>query len=140
MDWRGSTYWDRPRASTKSPSHAYAPTHALLRVVVEVKFCTRSFPFQILSPFQTLIVIFAHLIAAAVVGFVEQFITVIEGDLQAVLEVAILSGSLQRDLVLNLTLNDGSAFRTYNYVVLLLHNESAANLRDIVLGFQNNVQ
>ena len=83
---------------------------------------------------------FAHLIAAAVVGFVEQFITVIEGDLQAVLEVAILSGSLQRDLVLNLTLNDGSAFRTYNYVVLLLHNESAANLRDIVLGFQNNVQ
>ena len=83
---------------------------------------------------------YSYLIAAAVVGFVEQFITVIEGDLQAVLEVAILSGSLQRDLVLNLTLNDGSAIRMYNYVVLLLRNESAANLRDIVLGFQNNVQ
>lgn len=48
-------------------------------------------------------------LSVAVVGFLEQFVNVSESDGQALLEIGVISGTLQRDLVLQLLLIPGTA-------------------------------
>lgn len=61
----------------------------------------------------------------AVVGFLEQFVNVTESDGQALLEIGVISGTLQRDLTLELLLVAGTALGMMYVQLLICYAELA---------------
>lgn len=58
--------------------------------------------------------------AGVVVGFLSQSVVATENQSQATLEVGVISGALQRDLALQLTLRDNSALGQQCHAVIYI--------------------